>query len=540
MAPKGVWTLLLAGGAIIGAALLVDSISPASVASCTPVPGPSATAKKPPAGGWPLYTADDVAKHATADKGIWVTYRDGVYDITDFVASHPGGAGKIMLGAGSAIDPFWALYRQHDHQSVRDILAEHRIGSLKGYEASKQPALTDPYANDPKRHPAMRVSNPAPFNAEPPLDILADNFITPNELFFVRNHLPVPQISAEGFKLRVGGEGLPERSYTIDELRTLFPARSLTATIQCAGNRRSEMNQVKQVKGLGWGQAAISTATFSGVRLKDVLRSQGLNLEDPEGVGANHVHFKGLDQDATGMRYEASVPISKVIDGSSDVLLAWEMNGAPLPRDHGFPLRVVIPGVVGARQVKWLGEVRTARNESEGHWQQNDYKGFSPNIDWDNVDFRSAPAIQELPVTSAISIPSANTVLPASADSVKVAGYAWSGGGRGIVRVDVSADGGAHWHTATLTPKPATVEPQSLTKSWAWQPWTIEVPLDEAARAKAAASKEPLTLVCKAVDSSYNNQPESNAPIWNLRGCLTNGWHKVPIKIEDSKKKLQL
>ena len=523
----------MAGGAVVGVALVAyGSAEPQLTCSPASAPAPVVTGEpvKPPAGGWPLFTADDIAAHATAASRIWVSYRDGVYDITDFVASHPGGAGKIMLGAGAAIDPFWALYPLHDHQFVRDILAQYRIGTLKDYKAAETKPLTDPYAKDPKRHPALRVSNAKPFNAEPPVDILAASYITPNELFYVRNHLPVPQLDASTFRLRVGGEGIAERSYSLEDLRSAFPYRSLTATIQCAGNRRSEMNPVKQVKGLNWGPAAISNAQFGGVRLKDVLRAQGLDIEHAEDSGAKHVHFKGLDSDATGTRYEASVPMQKVLDGSSDVILAWEMNGVALPADHGAPLRVIIPGVVGARSVKWLGEVVTAPSESLGHWQQNDYKGFSPNVDWHNVDFGSAPAIQELPVTSAICEPAPGSVLPKATSSVPVKGYAWSGGGRGIVRVDVSGDNGRSWHTATLQPKPAS-EPQSLTRAWAWTPWSIDLPLEE-----GAAQQGDVTLVCKAVDSSYNSQPDSVAPIWNLRGCLTNAWHRVPIKVEGADK----
>jgi sulfite oxidase len=182
--------------------------------------------------------------------------------------------------------------------------------------------------------------------------------------------------------------------------------------------------------------------------------------------------------------------------------------------------------------------VVTSPRESTGHWQVNDYKGFSPNVDWHNVDYSSAPAIQELPVTSAICEPSAGTVVSPATKTIPVRGYAWSGGGHAIVRVDVSADNGQSWHTATLTPRPPEVEPQSLTRAWAWTPWTIDLPLqptgdeDATTPSKAAAGDKPLTLVCKAVDSSYNSQPETWAPIWNLRGCLSNAWHRVPLKVD--------
>jgi sulfite oxidase len=126
--------------------------------------------------------------------------------------------------------------------------------------------------------------------------------------------------------------------------------------------------------------------------------------------------------------------IDKALSSNGDVLLAWEMNGEPLPRDHGYPLRVVVPGVVGARHVKWLSKIRPSRIESEAHWQRNDYKGFNSSIDWDNVDWTSSPAIQDMPVTSAILEPAPNQQYDDDTDEVTVKGYAWSGGGRDIVR----------------------------------------------------------------------------------------------------------
>jgi sulfite oxidase len=192
--------------------------------------------------------------------------------------------------------------------------------------------------------------------------------------------------------------------------------------------------------------------------------------------------------------------------------------------------------VIYFRYLFRLGEVLTSPYESTGHWQVNDYKGFSPNVDWDNVDFNSAPAIQELPVTSAICEPTAGTHVDLkSTPSIPVRGYAWSGGGRGIVRVDVSADNGQTWHTANLIkPTGNGIEQQPLNRAWAWTPWNIDLPLSFIGTEKKS---NEITLVCKAIDSSYNSQPETWAPIWNLRGCLSNAWHRVPLNIQTDKPK---
>lgn len=127
--------------------------------------------------------------------------------------------------------------------------------------------------------------------------------------------------------------------------------------------------------------------------------------------------------DTTGNPYGASISFSKAIDPKSDVLLAYEMNGKTLSRDHGFPIRVVVPGVVGARNVKWLGKIVVSQQESQSHWQQKDYKGFSPSCDWEKVDFSKSPAIQELPVISAICQPGKNESVKVKDGCIQVQGF---------------------------------------------------------------------------------------------------------------------
>ncbi|XP_066527820.1 sulfite oxidase, mitochondrial isoform X2 [Hoplias malabaricus] len=474
----------------------------------------------------PVYTQEEVTKHSSIDNGVWVTYKGSVYDITEFVAIHPGGD-KILLAAGGALEPFWALYAVHGQDHVLDILSEYKVGILQPEDCKKQEMANpaDPYSTDPPRHPALVVNSSKPFNGETPPSLLTDSYITPSALFFKRNHLPVPQVDPAKYKLQL--EGLPEGtvSLTLDDLKSRFPKHTVTATLQCAGNRRSDMNKIKQVKGLNWGVGAIGNATWSGARLRDVLSFYGFGPE--VAAKARHVQFEGLDQDTTGTPYAASIPLSKAVSEEGDVLLAYEMNGEDLPADHGYPVRVVVPGIVGARNVKWLGKIVVSEEESKSHWQQNDYKGFSPGTDWDTVDFKSAPAIQELPVQSAITWPEEGSTVDHSMKEVTLKGYAWSGGGREVVRVDVSLDGGKTWHVAELQnsetgQKPGPPPPPG--RAWAWKLWEITIPLPEGA--------QELELVCKAVDSSYNSQPDTVSPIWNLRGVLSTAWHRVKVKVE--------
>ncbi|XP_048379537.1 sulfite oxidase, mitochondrial [Stegostoma tigrinum] len=464
-----------------------------------------------------IYTRQDVAKHKTLADGVWVTYKTGVYDITKFVDLHPGGD-KIMLAAGGAIEPFWAMYAVHNQEHVYSILEEYRIGELS-LEDQKQTIVDvdDPYGNEPPRHPVLKVNSLKPFNAEPPLELLSENYITPNEIFFKRNHLPVPDVDPKKYRLQIMGEGLKSIKLTLDDLKTKFPKHTITATLQCAGNRRSEMNAVHLVKGLNWGMAAIGNATWSGAKLSDVLKYAGL----PENTNAKHVQFEGLDKDLSGTPYGASISVHKALAKDGDVLLAYEMNGEDLSRDHGFPLRVIVPGVVGARNVKWLSKIVVSKEESQSHWQVNDYKGFSPSVDWDTVDFSTAPAIQELPIQSAITTPSNNEFISADNGEITVKGYAWSGGGREVIRVDISLDGGKTWKVADLTG-----EKQDTGRVWAWKLWQLTVPLPKGQR--------NLEIICKAVDNNYNVQPDTVAPIWNLRGVLNNSWSRVTVTIKPS------
>ncbi|KAK5615671.1 hypothetical protein CRENBAI_023645 [Crenichthys baileyi] len=475
----------------------------------------------------PVFSHDEVTKHRSLEDGVWVTFKGGVYDITEFVAMHPGG-NKILLAAGGALEPFWALYAVHDQDHVLEILSQYKVGELSPEDLKKQEDAKslDPYSSDPERHPVLRVKCKKPFNAEPPPEILGDSYITPHVLFFKRNHLSVPQVDPASYRLNVEGFPGGALSLSLEDLKTRFPKHTIIATMQCAGNRRSEMNKVKRVNGLNWGITAIGNAKWSGVRLRDVLLAAGFGPEVAK--WARHVHFEGLDKDVTGTAYGTSIPINKAISEEGDVLLAYEMNGEDIPSDHGFPVRVVVPGVVGARSVKWLGRIVISAEESSSHWQQHDYKGFSPGTDWKKVDPKSAPAIQELPVQSAITVPADGAVIDRSNETLTVKGYAWSGGGREVVRVDVSLDGGKTWQVAQLRSgdegQPTEPSPPPG-RAWAWKLWELTAPLPPEA--------EELEIICKAVDNSYNVQPDTIPPIWNLRGLLSNAWHRVKVKVTE-------
>ena len=461
------------------------------------------------------FTRSEVSKKNNKETGIWVIYNNKVFDITTFVQNHPGGTSKIMLAAGKNLEPFWDIYAIHKKDEIFEILNEFYIGDLSKDDWDDQKTI-GAFANDPSRHPGLLVCSKEPFNAETPSVLVNENLLTPNELFFIRNHLPVPDIS-EDMEIIIEGDCLKEPiKLSIKDLKAKFEKVKLIAAIQCAGNRRNEMNSIKNVKGLTWNHSAISNAEWGGVLLYDILLAAGI---DPKNPYIKHIHFEGCDLDPSGAPYGASIPADRVFIKQQPILIAYEMNGKPLSRDHGFPLRVVAPGIVGARNVKWLKRIILSDKEYNGHWQQNDYKPFSPNIDWHNVDFKKGLAIQELPVTSAICFPLNGATVYEHEKEVTIKGYAYSGGGCGIIRVDVSSDGGKTWVTADLVQAD-----QNITDMYSWTLWEclIPIPIEHSGK---------MEIVCKAQDSSCNTQPETVAPIWNLRGVLNNAWHRIEVNI---------
>jgi sulfite oxidase len=330
-------------------------------------------------------------------------------------------------------------------------------------------------------------------------------------------------VDEESLDLTVELANGERKVYTIQDLQCKFTQHTITATLQCSGNRRSDMSaNSRKAQGLPWGIGAISNSSWTGVRLRDVLADAGLS-SDPSTAAttcssstlAQHVHLIGAEA------YAVSVPIHKAIDPWGDVLLVHAMNGQPLSRDHGYPLRVIVPGYVAARSVKWLNKIVLSNEESQSTWHQKDYKCFGPNETSATIDWDKAPSIMEFPVQSAItkimetSIQSAETTSEDAA--VTISGYAHSGGGRRITRVDVSTDDGKSWKQAELLHQDEALGH----RAWSWTQWRLIVPKDAVG----------VACVVKAVDEANNTQPESYAPFWNVRGNLTNSWHRVEVQL---------
>lgn len=465
---------------------------------------------------------DEVHQHNRSADTYWVYRGDRVYDITDWVPNHPGGE-VILRAVGGSIEQYWNIFSIHQKQDVYDILEQYFIGTLDPRDlVDGKPAtehIDDPFVSDPSRDPALIVHSPKPCNAETPQSELG-GFITPNRTFYVRNHLWVPKVDDPGiYRLTIELPDGEEVSYSLMELREKFSQHTITATLQCSGNRRVHMTEgSRPTNGLQWNVGAISNAEWTGVRLRDILTDAGFDIASiPADV--KHAQFTGAEA------YGASIPIAKACDQYGDVLLAHTMNGKDIPRDHGYPLRVLVPGTVAARSVKWVNKISLSEEESTSQWQRRDYKCFGPN-EGDKPDWDAAPAIQETPIQSAITSVHRVTadrlknsklaqVYGLEEESVILTGYAFSGGGREIVRVDVSPDDGKTWQQAHLLP-----DDNRGSKAWSWRRWESAIPV----------RKLRGNYCVKAVDDGYNTQPESFEPYYNFRGNLANAWHRVPVQ----------
>ena len=417
--------------------------------------------------GLPVFSADQVAeKNGDDDAPIWVTYGGHVYDITEFIKNHPGGSALIMQAAGSALEPYWHIYRQHFASDLPTRMLEHMlIGVLHPEDQEKideqmeviYETDKDPFEDEPLRHKELKVHSDQPMNAEVPEHLLTRSYLTPSSIFFKRHHHPVPYLTheqIENYKLEIdlSAYGKGQHRISLKDLKNM-PKVEVVATLQCSGNRRSGFNVFERTSGTTWGQGAISTAKWGGVRLSDLLKNAGMGdaIEAEQKGGMEHVRMYAQD----GVM--ASIGIEKAMNPYGDVIVAYEMNGEELPRDHGFPLRLIVPGYAGIRNVKWLKKIELSTEEAEGPWQRGlNYKVLPPSVhDANEVNLDEIPSVNELSVSSGITtvepVQGTSSDLPPGENvMMKVRGWSFSGGGRNVVRVDVTGDRAKTWKSAEL------------------------------------------------------------------------------------------
>jgi len=313
-----------------------------------------------------------------------------------------------------------------------------------------------------------------PENSETPLPEIR-SWVTPNSLFFVRNHFAEPEVVADDWRLQVHGHVRRPRTWTLQELMEL-PEHTVFATMECAGNGRSFL---RSEEGVQWGAGAIGHAEWSGVPLSSVLE-QSSPLTD-----ALEVLCEGADSGTEPdhpevMRFTRGLPIQKALH--PDTLLAFRMNGEPLSPSHGAPVRLIVPGWYGVCSVKWIGRLEVLDRAFEGYFQTRKYtirkqeSGSAPRV----------ARITRMVVKSEIIRPHEGAELRPGVN--RISGIAWAGEDP-VVAVEVSPDGGSKWDRATLAGPQA---PYSWTL-WEYL-WRVETPGNR-------------MLLCRATSGSGEVQP---------------------------------
>jgi DMSO/TMAO reductase YedYZ molybdopterin-dependent catalytic subunit len=343
----------------------------------------------------------------------------------------------------------------------------------------------------------IRSMRPPDF--ETPVALL-DSFITPNELFYVRSHLPVPQVDVANWSLKIGGEVNSPIALSLDEIKKL-PAVTVTTTLECAGNGRAFFEPA--LAGIQWEKGAVGTARFTGARLSEVLKKAGVKT-----TGLN-VEMHAADRPLGTMpAFVRQVPMAKAMHPYT--IIAWDMNGQPIPLPHGSPLRAIIPGWEGAYSVKWLNALNVLAKDSDSFWFVTGYrypnKRVAPGA---AVDAKDMEPLKGLAVKSLITTP-ANGASFASG-KIPVAGFAWAGE-NDITKVDVSTDNGATWHPARLTGEQAR---------FTWRRFEFEF---------NAAKPQSYLILSRATDSAGNMQPAVSQ--WNPSGYLWNQYDSVRVEVK--------
>jgi len=367
-------------------------------------------------------------------------------------------------------------------------------------EGMKQTAVMDAL---PGKKPLIKLSYRPP-NYETPLSYF-NEVITPNDVFFVRYHLSnIPEVSLNDWKLRIAGDAAERPlELTMNELKRDFPQTEVVAVNQCSGNRRG-LSQ-PHVQGLEWGYGGMGNARWKGVRLRDVLAKAGIKKEAVE------IAFDGADGGIVDKTpdFVKSLPVWRAIDEST--LIAWDMNGAPLPHWNGFPARLVVPGWTGTYWVKHLTSIEVRRTPLANFWMAGAYR--IPVGKFALVDrFVSQETALNTPITEIVVNSLITNLLDGASlkagQQMTLRGIAWDGG-YGISEVSVSTDGGRSWRPAKLG--------EDLGK-YSFRGWSYDM-------TPAAGA---MSVMVRATNRLGASQPQQ--PVWNPAGYHHNPIQKLDLK----------
>ncbi|KAL6234892.1 hypothetical protein BDW75DRAFT_230786 [Aspergillus navahoensis] len=357
-------------------------------------------------------------------------------------------------------------------------------------------------------------------NREPPVKELVCSFITPSSTSYDRNHGPIPHLSAVTHTIQIDGLVATPLRLNVHQLATELPQHEVLCALECAGNRRHTMRtMLREVEGIDWGDAAVMNCKWRGPRLRDLLLRAG--VDQHEGPSGLHVAFTSFQVQCQEDRwFGGSVELDRALDEEADVILALEMNDAPLEPKHGYPVRVVLPGIAGARWVKWLDRITVQDQESTNFYQRRDYKVLpeeAANRDAAEPFWDPTPAMSEVPINSVVAVPGDDgTVYLSGKGRLEMKGYAVPQGSSGpVVKVQVTGDGGRTWVDAEFEDS-GPVGAGNRARKWCWVLWRAEVEVE------VGDGKE---VVSRAIDARGNMQAEHSQ--WNLRGVGYSGYGRA-------------
>lgn len=414
-------------------------------------------------------------------------------------------------------------YEDHDDQfdqfDDHDDHDEH-FTLLRSRRAFLKQCLTVPFFSNALAERISKKGLPAsknqltllsdrPLNAETPAHLL-DPELTSNELHFVRNNGFIPEKAqiqdASGWSLQIDGEVFKSKKWTLEELKKSFEVQNANLVIECAGNGRAGFYPI--VKGNPWTLGAVGCAQYKGIRLADLLEASGVK------DSASYIAYYGSDlhlsRDPKRSPISRGVPIEKAMD--QHTLLVWEMNGKPLPPEHGFPLRLICPGWPGSTCGKWLRRiwVRDRIHDGEKMGGSSYRIPRNPVPPGKVVPDDQMEIITIMPVKSIITSPRNESHVKLN-HKVEIRGHAWSGSGK-VEKVELSYDFGARWRLATLLPQ---------SNPYAWQRWWISLFLPKGYH----------EIWARATDDLKRSQPMI-VPGWNPKGYLNNAMHRISLYVD--------
>ena len=341
----------------------------------------------------------------------------------------------------------------------------------------------------------MRVMTENPLNAETPIKRLR-TWITDNEVFFKRNQgmFPESPVDLGAWSLTLDGFIDRELNLNFDHILAM-PKAVVANTLECSGNSRSLLKE--KASGNPWTIGGVGNALWGGVWLRDLINQAGLKAE------AKHVCFEGFDipKGKAQIKFIRSIPVEKAMDST---LLAYEMNGEPLPLEHGFPLRALALGWTGANCVKWLSKITLIRTPVESFFMDKVYRIFQKG-----EDSASGQVVTKISIKSIVTQPLRDERLPLGQIPIRGAAYA---GEDGIEKVDISIDKGRTWYPATLI---------GLDVPFAWRHWEYLWQADTAGT---------FTILSRATSTQGEQQPDTAS--WNVLGYGNNGVEEHGVTIQ--------